>query len=89
MIKIVLLLNFLTSSVGKRDKMSNLEKVTDSDLKKRLSKLIDLDDWTNECATCERPNLLHKGSCMRESKDLPEELVRIWTEFKKRMRSQV
>ena len=53
--------------------MSALEKVSDSELKKRLSELIDLDDWTNEFATCGRPVFLHKGACTRENKDLPEE----------------
>ena len=54
-----------------------------------MAKLVDLYDWTNECATCGRPDLLQKGACTRENIDSPEDLVKIWTEFKKRMRSNV
>ena len=66
-----------------------LDKVTGADLKKWLSESIDLDDLTNECSTCGRPNLPHKRACTREKKNLPEQLVKIWTEFKKGMRSNV
>ena len=69
--------------------MSTLEKVSDSILRKRLSELIDLDDWTNKCATCGRPDFLYKGFCTREGKDSPEDLVQIWTEYKKRIRSHM
>ena len=69
--------------------MSALEKVNYSELKKRLSELIDLDDWTNECATCGSFDLIHKGACTRDSKDLPEELIQIRTKNKKRMRSHM
>ena len=55
--------------------MSSLEKVTDADLKRRLNKLVDLDDWTDECTASGRPDLLHRGSCTRTEKDSPEDLV--------------
>ena len=67
----------------------SLEKVTDADLKKRLNELVDLDDWADKCAACGRLDLLHRGSCTRTEKDSPEDLVRIWTEFKKRMKTIV
>ena len=49
--------------------VSSLEKVTDADLKKRLSELVDLDNWTIKCSTYGRPDLLHKGACTRDNKD--------------------
>ena len=38
--------------------VSNVEKVTESDLMKRLNELIDLDDWADECPSSRRPDLL-------------------------------
>ena len=57
--------------------VSNIETVTDTDLKKRLNELIDLDDWTDECAACGRPDLLHKGPCTRSERDSPKDLCGI------------
>ena len=75
--------------LSEEDKMSvsDLEKVTDSDLKKRLNELIDLYDWADMCPSCRRPYFLHKGLCTRTDKDPPEGYKEIWTEFKKRMKT--
>ena len=85
----VLLLPILSPAVVIEDNMSvsNLEKVTDADLKKRLNKLIDLDDWTDKCAACGKPDLLHKRPCTRTENNSPEELIKIWTEFKTWMKT--
>ena len=69
--------------------ISNLEKVTYADLKKRLRELVDFDDWTDKCAVCGRPDLLHNGPCTRTEKDLPGDLRGIWTEFRKRMKTVI
>ena len=73
------------------DKMSisNLEKLPDAELKKRVNDLIDVDDWTDECITCGKPDLLHKGTCTRTEKEPPDELVKLWTDFRKRMKTIV
>ena len=63
--------------------------MTDADLKKRLNKLVDFDDWSDKCAVCGRPDLLHKGPCTRTEKDSPGDLLGIWTEFRKRMKTVI
>ena len=47
-------LPILAAFVIIEDKMSitRLEKVTDAELMKRVSELIDLDNWTDKCAAC-------------------------------------
>ena len=69
--------------------VSNMEKVTDTDMKKRLNKLADFDDCMDECAVCRRPDLLHKGPCTRTEKDSPEGILGILTEFRKRMKTVI
>ena len=69
--------------------MSSLKKLTDAKLKKRDNELIDIDDWMNECVACGKPDLLYKGTYTRTEKEPPDELMKTWTEFKKRMKTIV
>ena len=55
----------ITAGIEDKMSMSNLEKVMDADLKKRMNELIDIYDWTDKCTACGRPDLLYKGPCTR------------------------
>ena len=57
-------LPILTAVVKMEDKMSinSLEEVTDTELKKRVNELIDLDNWADKCVACGKPDLLHRGT---------------------------
>ena len=39
-----------------------VKKMSSEEVKKRLNKLIDLEDWSEECQICGLPLLLHAGS---------------------------
>ena len=69
-----------------------LENLTNDDLKKHLSSLIALEDWTDECSKCGYPKLLHKdyvlhrdAACTREM-EVPNILRENWKEFTKRVK---
>ena len=66
--------------------MINMETVLDSELKKRIEGLEEL-DWFNECDLCRKPCLLHVGQCLRSEEDLPpDKMKELWNEFKSRTR---
>ena len=50
------------------NKMIEVEKLTEDEVKKRLNDLIDLDDYRDACATCRLLGLLQRGNkCMRSN----------------------
>ena len=68
----------------------NLETLSNDDLKKRVSSLISIDDWSDECGQCGRPSLLHKGGpCTRSEREPPDVILKIWSDFRSRIKSVV
>ena len=66
-----------------------LNTLDDYELKKCLTELINLDDWTNRCNKCGYPKLIHKtlhrdATCTREPESL-DVLSKHWDEFTKRI----
>ena len=59
--------------------------MTDAELKKRVSELIDLDNYTNKCAAGGKPDILHRGMCTRTEKEQQDELNKTWNEFRKQV----
>ena len=57
------------------------------DLKKKISVLVSLGDWSNECGQRRGPALLHKGGpCMRQEKEPPDVVMKIWSELRTRVK---
>ena len=65
---------------------SRMEGYSDADLVVRVGRLQDVEDYDEECVTCQKPNLLHNGACVRSEKVEEEELLGIWKEFRVRMK---
>jgi len=62
----------------------------DHELKKRLTELISLDDWTDRCSKCGYPKLIHKplhrdATCTNEPESM-QVLNKHWDEFTKRVK---
>ena len=67
-----------------------MDTLSQDDLKKRVASLVSVDDWSDACAQCSRPSLLHKGGpCTRSEKESPETILEIWEEFRKRTKAVV
>ena len=65
----------------------NLESVSNDELRRKVASLISLDDWSDECGMCGRPTLLHKGGpCTRKEREPPDIIVKIWSEFRNRIK---
>ena len=65
----------------------DLESLSNDDLRKRVASLVSLEDWADECGICGRPSLLHRdGPCTRKEREPPDVVIRIWSEFKKRVK---
>jgi len=67
-----------------------LKTLTADDLKKRLTELINIKDWTDKCSKCGYPKLIHKNlnrdaTCIREAK-APDVLNKHWEEYMKRIK---
>ena len=65
---------------------SRMEGYTDANLVVRVGRLQDVEDYDEECATCQKPNLFHNGACVRSEKVEEEELLGIWKEFRIKMK---
>ena len=79
---------FLQVSVTKL-KMSvvDLDTISNDNLRKRVTTLISLEDWADKCGICGCPILLHRdGPCKRQERKLPNMVMRIWSEFKRRVK---
>ena len=63
-----------------------MEGYSDAELVVRVGRLQDVEDYDEECATCQKPNLLHNGACVRSEKVEEEELLGIWKEFRIKMK---
>ena len=65
----------------------DLNTMLNDDLRKRVTSLISQEDWADECGTCGHPSLLHRDCpCMRQEREPPDMVVRIWSEFKRRVK---
>ena len=67
----------------------NLDVLSNDDLKKHVLSLVDFDDWSDECGACGRPSLLHKGACTRTEKESPDVILKIWNEYRLRVKTVV
>ena len=67
----------------------DVKKLCEDEGKKRLNKLIDFEDWIEECENCRVPQLLHKGAYTQQTQ--PEEggVVFVWRDFRNNMRPLV
>ena len=64
----------------------DLDTMSNDDLRKRIASFISLEDWADECGIWGRPSLLHRdGPCTRQEHEPPEVVMRIWSDFKKRV----
>ena len=64
-----------------------LETLSNDELKKRVTSLISLEDWSDSCRACGIPSLLHKdGPCTRQEREPPDVVMKVWTEFKRRVK---
>ena len=61
--------------------------MSDTEYKKPENYLIDVDSWTNKYVFYGKPSLLNKGVCTREEKEPPNELIKVWTEFRTQMKT--
>ena len=76
--------------VSERMSVVDLDQVSNDDLKKRVSSLISIDDWSDECGQCGRPSLLHRGGpCTRSEREPPDVILKIWSDFRSRIKSVV
>ena len=64
-----------------------MKHLTDIDAKKRLDVLDNLEDYMDECQTCGLPCLLHKGTCISSSTSEEVDNGKVWSEFRKRMKT--
>ena len=48
--------------------MTDVKKILIKEVKKRIYELIDLEDWTEKCENNGLPELLHIGSCTRQTR---------------------
>ena len=67
-----------------------LKNLSSEDLKKRLAKQVDLEDWTDECGKCGYPRLLHRefhreAACTKKQ-ELPNILKDNLKEYRKRIK---
>ena len=70
--------------------VSNLDQLSNDELKKRVLDLVSIDDWSDECGQCGRPILLHKGGpCTRSEKESPEAILKIWKDFRSRIKTVI
>ena len=68
--------------IFKMTKIIYVEKLTADEGKKRLNKLIDLDDYKDSCQVCGLLCLLHKEeACMRSNHVDLEEKCQVWKEY--------
>ena len=64
-----------------------LETLSNDELKKRVTSLTSLEDWSDSCRACGIPSLLHKdGPCTRQEQEPPDVVMKVWTEFKRRVK---
>ena len=64
-----------------------METLSNNELKKRVTSLISLEEWSDSCRACGIPSLLHKdGPCMRQEREPPDVVMKVWTEFKRRVK---
>ena len=42
--------------------------MSDEEVKKKLNKLIDFGDWSDECKKCGLPQIMHQGACARQTR---------------------
>ena len=70
--------------------VSDLDQLSNDELKKRVLTLVSIDDWSDTCGQCRRPSLLHKGGpCTRSEKESPEVILKIWDDFRARIKSVI
>ena len=68
----------------------DLDTLSNDELKKRVASLISIDDWSDACGQCGRPSLLHRGGpCTRSEKEPPGVILKIWSDFRKKIKSVV
>ena len=58
-----------------------MEALTDDELVSHIRRLKEIDDYDDECESCQKPSLLHVGACVRSEIVDDEELMGIWKEF--------
>ena len=62
----------------------DLELLSNDSLKKLVSYLVSLEEWSVSCGACGIPSLLHKdGPCTRQEQEPPDVVIKVWTEFKR------
>ena len=67
--------------------VKDLDTMSNDVLKRNVASLIYLEDWADECGACGHPSLLHKdGPCTRTEREPPDIVMKIWSEFKRRVR---
>ena len=64
-----------------------MEALTDDELVSHLRRMKEIDDYDDECESCQKPSLLHAGACVRSEIVDDDELAGIWKEFRLRMKS--
>ena len=70
--------------------VSNLDQLSNDELKKRVLTLVSIDDWSDACGQCRRPSLLHKGGpCTWSEKESLEVILKIWDDFRARIKSVI
>ena len=69
--------------------MSVVESETspNDELRKRVSYSTSLEDWSDSCGACGIPSVLHKdGPCMRQEQEPPDVVIKVWNEYKRRVK---
>ena len=63
-----------------------IDEIGNNDLTKRILNQVNIDDWPDEYGKCGHPRVLHRElhrvSACSELRESPDELRRIWTEYR-------